>query len=111
MATRKRAGLGDRLRTARLQAGLSQTKLAERSGIQKPTLSRYENGHVLPSIPSLQRLARSLGVDLSELLSVPDRDEQLITRVLRERGIYARSLAEANRIADVIVEIQLSDRG
>src|SRR6476659_571726 len=51
---------GNRLREARLSAGLSQSELEELSGIPKARLSRYENGHVEPSIQTLNRLARAL---------------------------------------------------
>ena len=49
---------GTRLREARLGAGFSQSELEELSGIPKARLSRYENGHVEPSIQTLARLSR-----------------------------------------------------
>src|SRR3990172_7848241 len=59
---------GQRLRATRLGAGMSQSDLEERSGIPKARLSRYENGHVAPSIQTLERLARALGVTQASLL-------------------------------------------
>src|SRR5205085_5005862 len=59
---------GQRLRDVRLHAGLSQSALETRSGIPKARLSRYENGHVLPSIETLGRLAVALGVSEARLL-------------------------------------------
>src|SRR5438876_10337089 len=59
---------GQRLRRVRLHAGLSQSALETRSGIPKARLSRYENGHVLPSIETLGRLATALGVSEARLL-------------------------------------------
>ena len=56
------ATFGTILREARLAAGFSQADLSERSGLPKPTLSRYENGHVLPSLLTLRRLADALSV-------------------------------------------------
>jgi transcriptional regulator with XRE-family HTH domain len=47
---------------------MSQTDLENRSGIPKARISRYENGHVIPSIPSLRQLARAMGVKLGSLL-------------------------------------------
>ena len=52
---------GQRLRATRIKAGYSQSELEEISGIPKARLSRYENGHVAPSIQTLERLARALG--------------------------------------------------
>ena len=53
---------GQRLREARVAAGLSQSELEDISGIPKARLSRYENGHVEPSIQTLARLSRALNV-------------------------------------------------
>jgi transcriptional regulator with XRE-family HTH domain len=60
---------GERLRAARVEAGMSQSDLAERCGIPKPRLSRYENDHILPSITSLRRLADALDVAQEILLT------------------------------------------
>jgi transcriptional regulator with XRE-family HTH domain len=59
---------GQRLRAIRIKAGYSQADLEEISGIPKARLSRYENGHVAPSIQTLERLARALGVSEALLL-------------------------------------------
>lgn len=51
-----------RLRQARLALGWSQTEMAERCGVEKPRLSRYENGHVAPRITTVEDLAAVLRV-------------------------------------------------
>src|SRR2546428_10829665 len=62
---------GNRLREARLSAGLSQSALEELPGIPKARLSRYENGHVEPSIQTLARLSRALNASGASLLGAP----------------------------------------
>lgn len=59
--------VGARIRELRLAADLSQGDLERRSGIPKARLSRYENGHVMPTLPALDTIAAHLGVTLSEL--------------------------------------------
>ncbi|MGH2725565.1 MAG: helix-turn-helix domain-containing protein, partial [Actinomycetota bacterium] len=49
------AGFAGRLRRARTNAGLSQRDLERSSGIPKSRISRYENGHLLPSLSGLQK--------------------------------------------------------
>jgi transcriptional regulator with XRE-family HTH domain len=61
--------VGPRIRALRLERGLSQNRLADQTGIPKARISRYENGHVTPSVGSLDRLAAGLGLTLSELFS------------------------------------------
>lgn len=57
-----------RLREVRYARDLSQSRLEALSGVPKARISRYENGHVLPSLPTLDVLAACLGMTLSEFL-------------------------------------------
>lgn len=51
------------LRVLRARRSMTQTALASASGVHRTYLSRAENGQVLPSLLTLARLARALGVD------------------------------------------------
>ena len=82
---------GHRLREARLAAGLSQSELEELSGIPKARLSRYENGHVEPSIQTLNRLARALNVSEASLLGDERAAMEEFFSVLTERGVKITS--------------------
>src|SRR3989337_2845154 len=97
---------GQRLRATRIKAGFSQSDLEEISGIPKARLSRYENGHVAPSIQTLERLARALGGSEASL----PRDQRAVLEeffnVLYERGVRIHSpeqgVSLANAIADML---------
>lgn len=56
------------LREHRLAKGLTQSELARLAQTDMVTISRYEHGKVIPSGPSLQRLASALGVSASDIL-------------------------------------------
>jgi XRE family transcriptional regulator, master regulator for biofilm formation len=57
------------LRTLREQRGLTQDQVASRAGVTKPYLSQLESGaRKNPSLPVLKRLAKALGVPVTELL-------------------------------------------
>jgi transcriptional regulator with XRE-family HTH domain len=60
--------MGGQIRAARLRAGMSQTDLERESGIPKARLSRYENNHVMPSIPSLAVICGAIGVRPGKLV-------------------------------------------
>lgn len=96
---------GGRLRRARLAAGLSQSDLSEKIGIPKPTLSRYENDHVLPALTTLARLAEGLKVRESTLLHHPPDVLTYFGEALGRRGVRISSTAEADRIADAVAEL------
>lgn len=102
---------GQRLREARIRAGLSQSDLEEISGIPKARLSRYENGHVSPSIHTLERLARALGVSEASLLG----DERAVLEgffaALDARGIRIDSTERAARVANALADLVEALRG
>jgi transcriptional regulator with XRE-family HTH domain len=61
--------VGDRVRSARSRAGISQSELAIETGIQQAQVSRLERGHHSPRLYTLKRVAAALGCTPSELLS------------------------------------------
>jgi len=94
---------GKRLREARLSAGLSQSDLEDISGIPKARLSRYENGHVEPSIQTLNRLARALNVSEASLLGDQRAALEEFEKVLNEHGIKLTSKDQARELAEKLV--------
>ena len=106
----KQRHFGHRLREARLAAGLSQSELEELSGIPKARLSRYENGHVEPSIQTLNRLARALNVSEASLLGDERAAMEEFFSVLTERGVKITSKDEARSMANAFAD-SLGARG
>ena len=49
---------------ARKSSGLSQNELAKRTGIAQGDISKIENGNGNPSVRTLQRLAKGMGMTL-----------------------------------------------
>jgi transcriptional regulator with XRE-family HTH domain len=107
-ATPRIESLGDRLRVARLAAGLSQSMLERKSGIPKSMLSRYENAHLLPSVRTLRRLAEAIGVAASSLFE-NEESPAMLDRELARRGVRFGSRAEMLRFADMICDAIVQD--
>jgi len=62
-------GLGKRLQTARLRAGMTQQMLCQKADLSYSTLTKIERGAIKsPSIFTIQNIATALGVSLDELL-------------------------------------------
>lgn len=59
--------LGARLSARRHALGMSQFDLELLTGIRKARISRYENGHVVPSLPTLVILAQHLDTSIGVL--------------------------------------------
>ncbi len=59
--------IGDRLREMREEKKLSQGDIEKRSGLFRCYISRVENGHTVPAIETLEKMARALEVPLYQL--------------------------------------------
>ena len=60
--------IGYRLRSLREQKNLSQEEVVKRTGLIRSYISRVENGHSVPSVATMEKMARALEVSLYELL-------------------------------------------
>ena len=108
MTTMDGRHFGNRLREARVQAGFSQSELEELSGIPKARLSRYENGHVEPSIQTLARLARALNVSEASLLGDQRAILEGFFNVLSSRGVHITSVEQGARLANAVADMVLA---
>jgi len=59
--------IGDRLRDLRVQKNLSQGDIEKRTGLLRCYISRVENGHTVPAIETLEKMARAMEVPLYQL--------------------------------------------
>ena len=61
--------IGTTIRGYRLQRGMSQGDIEKKTGLLRCYLSRVENGHTVPSLETLQKIARALDLQLSEFFA------------------------------------------
>jgi transcriptional regulator with XRE-family HTH domain len=59
--------IGERLRTLREFKKLSQGDIEKRTGLLRCYISRVENGHTVPAIETLEKLARAMEIPLYQL--------------------------------------------
>jgi transcriptional regulator with XRE-family HTH domain len=59
--------IGDRLREMREAKKLSQGDIEKRTGLLRCYVSRVENGHTVPAVETLEKLARAFEVPLYQL--------------------------------------------
>jgi transcriptional regulator with XRE-family HTH domain len=69
--------ISDRLRELRESKKLSQGDIEKRTGLLRVYISRVENGHTVPAIETLEKLARALEVPLYQLFYDGDKPPQL----------------------------------
>jgi transcriptional regulator with XRE-family HTH domain len=59
--------IGDRLRALREEKNLSQGDIEKLTGLLRCYISRVENGHTVPAIETLEKMARAFEVPLYQL--------------------------------------------
>lgn len=69
--------IGERLRALREEKNLSQGDIEKRTGLLRCYISRVENGHTVPAIETLEKMARALEVPLYQLFYDGEEPPQL----------------------------------
>lgn len=69
--------IGDRLRELREAKKMSQGDIEKRTGLLRCYISRVENGHTVPAIETLEKLARALEIPMYRLFYDGDKPPEL----------------------------------
>lgn len=73
-ATQLARHVGARAKEARKRAALTQEDVAERVGLATEVYARLERGGMLPSVRTLRKLCRALGMDSNAVLALSGGD-------------------------------------
>jgi transcriptional regulator with XRE-family HTH domain len=105
--------IGERLRALREEKNLSQGDIEKRTGLLRCYISRVENGHTVPAVETLEKMARALEVPLYQLFYDGDEPPKLPNLPKRKsadeiafgtRGKEARFLFNFRRLLGKIDE-------
>ena len=69
--------IGNRVKLARVEAGLTQQELAERAGVTRQTVVSLEAGRYVPSLELAMRLAHVFGRGVDDVFFVDDYEFEL----------------------------------
>ncbi len=97
--------IGTTIRSYRLQKGMSQGDIEKRTGLLRCYLSRVENGHTVPSLETLQKIAYALDLQLAQFFSDEAVSREMSALKLSEEEIrfltqiqrYSARLSENDR--------------
>lgn len=105
--------IGERLRSLREEKKLSQGDIEKRTGLLRCYISRVENGHTVPALETLEKMARALEVPLYQLFYDGEEPPELPNLPKRKSsddivwgstGKEARFLARFRRILSRVDE-------
>lgn len=74
--------LGNNLKEARKKSGLSQETVAEKLGVSRQTISKWETNETLPDIYQSKKLSKLYNLTLDELIDF-DADLQEIEEIIK----------------------------
>jgi len=90
--------IGDRLRAMREEKKLSQGDIEKRTGLLRCYISRVENGHTVPAVETLEKIARAFEVPLYQLFyegNQPPELPNLLKRKSSDKGGWGSSGKDA----------------
>ena len=100
-------GIGTRIKAGRVDAGLTQERLAEKVGISSTYLSAIECNVKDPKLATFIKIANAIGASADDLLADVLNVKQYEQYIEREERIRKLPLKEQNkiyRILDVMIE-------
>ena len=96
--------IGERLRVLREEKKLSQGDIEKRTGLLRCYLSRVENGHTVPSLETLAKIAEAMDISLADFFpgteTPRDRETQKMLGELSQDEI--RFLGEIKRFSTTL---------
>ncbi len=97
--------IGTTIRGFRQQKGMSQGDIEKRTGLLRCYLSRVENGHTVPSLDTLKKIAGALDLQLAEFFAESTPTQEVFglnlnaeeIRFLTQVQRYSANLSEGDR--------------
>jgi transcriptional regulator with XRE-family HTH domain len=77
--------IGDHLRALREEKKLSQGDIEKRTGLLRCYISRVENGHTVPAIETLEKMARALEIPMYQLFYEGEEPPQ-VPNLLKQKS-------------------------
>jgi transcriptional regulator with XRE-family HTH domain len=108
--------IGDRLREMREEKKLSQGDIEKRTGLLRCYISRVENGHTVPAIETLEKMARALECPLYQLFyegEEPPKLPNILKRKSSDEIVWGSTGKEArylNKFRRLLGKTEESDR-
>jgi transcriptional regulator with XRE-family HTH domain len=105
--------IGNRLRSVREEKNLSQGDIEQRTGLLRCYISRVENGHTVPAIETLEKIARALEMPLYVLMYEGEEPPALPPRVGKrsdEWGNVGKDVRFLNKLCRSLAKMSERDR-
>jgi transcriptional regulator with XRE-family HTH domain len=105
--------IGDKLKSLRAQKKMSQGDMEKRTGLLRCYISRVENGHTVPSVETLERLAQALEVPMYRLFTDDGRVQKpnIPMESISQRSSHSKQEREIRAFAKIFSRMNDKYRG
>ena len=105
--------IGEKLKALRAQKNLSQGDVEKRSGLLRCYISRVENGHTVPSVDTLKKMARALEIPMYRLFTDNDhvKKPNIPAEVIPSRAANSKKDSDLRTFAKLLARMSDERRG
>jgi transcriptional regulator with XRE-family HTH domain len=105
--------IGEKLKTLREQKNMSQGDVEKRTGLLRCYISRVENGHTVPSVDTLEKMARALEVPMYRLFTdaAQIKKPNIPAEFVPSRAVRSKQDQELRALATLLSRMNDKDRG
>ena len=103
--------LGEKLKEARKQTGLSQEQLSEKLGVSRSAVAKWETDNGIPDVDNLKVLSKLLNVSIDYLLDDGETIDELVMREpynLSEYGKGSKGKRKDRTVRDKFPDAEIS---
>ena len=93
----------DNLIELRKLNNLSQEDIAEKIGVSRQTLSKYETGESLPDIERCRQLADLFGVTIDDLISYEKNDDDNMGYAIPPKGKHIFGMVKVGEKGQIVI--------
>ena len=89
---------GKRLKVFRKSQGLTQNEFADKLGVERSNISRYENGETLPSIETFLEMCNILNIDIENIIKYIEEEKNInIENPFNIDTVYVYYISSSNK--------------
>jgi transcriptional regulator with XRE-family HTH domain len=100
--------IGERIRALREKQGLTQGDIEERAGLLRCYTSRVENGHTVPSLETIEKIARALNLPLYQVFYDGEKPPELevVTSDGRRKLPFGKTSSDAKYLQSLLKAVE-----
>jgi transcriptional regulator with XRE-family HTH domain len=104
--------IGEKLKALRAQKNLSQGDVEKPTGLLRCYISRVENGHTVPSVDTLEKMAQALEVPMYRLFTDEDhiKKPNMPAEIIRSPAVRSKQGRELRASAKLLSRMSDKDR-